>query len=77
MASAERGVELTRLSSGVRLEVERKTASADFRSVLVGMLSASALAAVREQSMVTSWWNSTISQTYHVVDRMARVATYT
>lgn len=44
-ASEERGVELTRLSSEERLAVERKTASADLRSVLLGDASASAFAA--------------------------------
>lgn len=46
MASDESGVELTRLSSGVRLAVERKTASADLRSDLGDASSPSALAAV-------------------------------
>lgn len=46
MASEERGVELTRLSSGARLAVVRKAASADLRSALEAEASASALAAV-------------------------------
>lgn len=46
MASEDRGVELTRLSSDVRLAVDRKMASADLRSALEGEASASALAAV-------------------------------
>lgn len=45
MPSDESGVELTRLSSGVRLEAERKTASADLRSFLLDAASAFALAA--------------------------------
>lgn len=44
-ASEERGVELTRLSSDVKLAVDRKTASADLRSALAGDVSASACAA--------------------------------
>lgn len=49
MASDESGVELTRLSSGVRLAVERKTASADLRSDLGDASSPSAFAAVMVQ----------------------------
>lgn len=45
-ASEERGVELTRLNSGVRGEVERKMASADLRSVLEGAPSVCGCAAV-------------------------------
>lgn len=45
IASEESGVELTRLSSEERLPVERKTASADLRSVLLGDASDSAFAA--------------------------------
>ncbi len=49
MPSDDKGVELTRLSSGVRLDAERKMASADLRSDLPETVSASALAAVEEE----------------------------
>lgn len=51
IASEDSGVELTRLSSGVRLDAERKMASADLRSALEGVVSASAFAAVLNWNM--------------------------
>ena len=51
MASDERGVELTRLSSEVRLTVDKKMASADLRSVLVVLPAFAAIRCREEKAM--------------------------